>query len=766
MAKSKAKANAAELGGRNKNGNQTLKALEKRKRKLEHKQVHLQKQLKHQERMKQQQQAKQQKQAKQQQEAKQRDSNGISKQYNNFDKDASLARTKKHQADAMRMAAEATSAPSSRAKNHVADAVHRATAAMRADAVLVDSVPDDMDMDDHATGESLESLRARDISKSGAQEPIAYGTSPPQTAGRLGVLTSATGQYDTINTFGGPIKLDQGMKMAIGHIIVDGPTHMFYEDHVRTVLTACGSLTKDGLPLQRVMELIHAQARELGMGEAGVTAETHLHKAWCVEQARQLAEEVDDEALGDVIAALKGKTALRRQQTPGLSAIYESFRSGTPQPDALGAEQGFIQPRQPASATQSRQQGRMSRPPVPTITVSAPTQGFQSGPSAITTKSAQPSGSTFGRLSSMLAFGGPSQAPASQGKYQPGFWPFGNASLPQPQTGGLASSSDDRLAAMAHNYLRSTEASAGAASPSVKTEDPIILAPFAGAVQHQPLGVLQEAPAHSDVAVKVELEGGGSDRENVGGPGEPGFFHPAASGIANQARHFVHNTDERPSVPRASSIVPEQPVHILPVVPQESKAVTPTASCVMVMDSHMFNSVDMWKACQTLFAKYGFRGMERIDRHHMVYLQDRQAAVQATNDTFTVDGKTCRITLVGQRYMSMHQVFAAHTLVEPADSETLIPALAHVLGVPFCLEESREKYTVVVTLDQGVRPASFRVKVPGDGRPQTIKFQATSMINCKHCGARHTVLAKCTALTVAPAPVQGMLLYLDAPPAV
>ncbi|KAK5109831.1 hypothetical protein LTR85_002045 [Meristemomyces frigidus] len=81
-------------------------------------------------------------------------------------------------------------------------------------------------------------------------------------SGNRKFINSAPGSYETFNTLAGPVLVDEGMKLNIGHIIADGPAHVFHQDHMRAVVAASGS---SGLQLQRIVEVLHAQARDLGM---------------------------------------------------------------------------------------------------------------------------------------------------------------------------------------------------------------------------------------------------------------------------------------------------------------------------------------------------------------------------------------------------------------------------------------------------------------------------------------------------------------------
>jgi len=110
------------------------------------------------------------------------------------------------------------------------------------------------------------------------------------------------------------MKLDERTNLAIGHITVDGPKHVFYDQHVQAVVAACGSISGCGEQFQRIAEVLHVQAKDLGFEAIAGEAEGHLRKAWCVVQSKALALTMDDQdTLAEFITS-KIRTKTRRSE--------------------------------------------------------------------------------------------------------------------------------------------------------------------------------------------------------------------------------------------------------------------------------------------------------------------------------------------------------------------------------------------------------------------------------------------------------------------
>ena len=68
------------------------------------------------------------------------------------------------------------------------------------------------------------------------------------------------GTVRSMDTFAGPVAVDEQTKLALGHILVDGSQHPFFGTHVRAVIADCGSVAC-GHQLQRFIEVLHVQAK-------------------------------------------------------------------------------------------------------------------------------------------------------------------------------------------------------------------------------------------------------------------------------------------------------------------------------------------------------------------------------------------------------------------------------------------------------------------------------------------------------------------------
>ena len=123
----------------------------------------------------------------------------------------------------------------------------------------------------------------------------------------------------------GPVLIDERTKVAIGHLLVDGPGHMFHPLHLDAVVRACGSASKSGERLLRICDLVRVQSEELGMPQNASGVLTELRNAWCLAQAKALASEVDDlDSLPRILAAILQVCAGREGSTATAQQIMQA----------------------------------------------------------------------------------------------------------------------------------------------------------------------------------------------------------------------------------------------------------------------------------------------------------------------------------------------------------------------------------------------------------------------------------------------------------
>ncbi|KAK5731787.1 hypothetical protein LTR17_011138 [Elasticomyces elasticus] len=139
--------------------------------------------------------------------------------------------------------------------------------------------------------------------------------------------------------------LDPVAALAVGHLILDDPTHRMYQQHVDSLLNA-----SDSVLFQELVQHLRRKGEELGMPDGANTAVTALTSAYCERIAGELAGSVLSE---DMLAEVVAIVVRRRSHEHGEAWDPRSFLDSVRQQLGVAAR-GIVEPAQEAEATQPR----------------------------------------------------------------------------------------------------------------------------------------------------------------------------------------------------------------------------------------------------------------------------------------------------------------------------------------------------------------------------------------------------------------------------
>ncbi|KAK3654181.1 hypothetical protein LTR56_004236 [Elasticomyces elasticus] len=139
--------------------------------------------------------------------------------------------------------------------------------------------------------------------------------------------------------------LDPVAALAVGHLILDDPTHRMYQQHVDSLLNA-----SDSVRFEELVQHLRRKGEELGMPDGANTAVTALTSVYCERIAGELAGSVlSEDMLAEVVAIIVRRQSHEHGEAWDPRSFLESVRQ------QLGiAARGIVEPAQEAEATQPR----------------------------------------------------------------------------------------------------------------------------------------------------------------------------------------------------------------------------------------------------------------------------------------------------------------------------------------------------------------------------------------------------------------------------
>ncbi|KAK6408047.1 hypothetical protein LTR81_017489 [Elasticomyces elasticus] len=141
--------------------------------------------------------------------------------------------------------------------------------------------------------------------------------------------------------------LDPVAALAVGHLILDDPTHRMYRQHVDSLLNA-----SDSVRFEELIQHLRRKGEELGMPDGADKAVTALTSAYCERVACELAGSVlSEDMLAEVVAII----VRRQSQEHGEAWDLRRFLDSVRQQLGITAKK-FVKPAQDAAATRPQRE--------------------------------------------------------------------------------------------------------------------------------------------------------------------------------------------------------------------------------------------------------------------------------------------------------------------------------------------------------------------------------------------------------------------------
>ncbi|KAK4539530.1 hypothetical protein LTR36_010875 [Oleoguttula mirabilis] len=619
------------------------------------------------------------------------------------------------------------------------------------------------------------------------------------------------------DTFIGPIAVDERTKIAIGHLIVDGSTHVFYPNHVRAIVAACGSITHSGEQLQRVCELMHAQARDLGMSQNAGMVESDLRKV----MARQLAAEVDDaDTLAAVVAMLMHTRAAQGGEPLSITDLCHKLEAGLTGSNDFPQQGDHAAPARSQKDILSRaakaldtlwdEPSLRNMPPeaardILNSCIATPQDLHVAHVMADNEVNAYYSQSLFDLGGAYEDAGQAWKALSDADRLQ---WTNSHAGLLDGNLNMLREQSNDMIRAAlkghfqqqrtplskpsiptgsqqapkisfgvpttiptyrsANNFDQASSAAVGAGTSAARNT------PNTGAYR-QPLHSFAQPGVQDTVLVKREVDSspakqptpppaaGSSAQKQLDNQILPSIVQPLnipnGDPLASKQQYLsLRDTAQPLNALKGESVASKQQT-------QPLRGIAPPLN-ILNTDLDTSSRLDL-ERCVT-FMKYGYRRVEKQGMTRVVHLKNHQFAREACKATSKLGKRSFRPRLFRSDPPGApwtQQVFVA-TAGSAVDVGSIITALAQVSQTRFCLQHADDHLTFVVTFDRAVRARQFDVKILRLGKAYIIRFKASQLHPCKSCRTKHANAVGCAQLFVATPPGPGIALYLVAPPAV
>ncbi|GAB1734256.1 hypothetical protein NU195Hw_g3208t1 [Hortaea werneckii] len=557
----------------------------------------------------------------------------------------------------------------------------------------------------------------------------------------------------TLNTFVGPLTVDARVAIAVQHLLFDTPEHPLYAGHMDAIISQCdgGSIAESGYQLQRMCELVHAQATELNVVPKGSQLEEEVRTAWAKKQGQALGEQINgtatfpdaisamimaqpehdrsSEKIKDILRAVEDKCDKQAQVTVGEGNVPQASADPDehlvlpyhPDIDAPAATASkpdatyrplsatFLQPFSaiPYQAVPAAEQ--ISKTGLAAKSTGFNQRGFSAGSVAekvIPSKPAAEATRSFPRSVSAFSTGEP-----------PNGREFGSSDQEEPgqeqnsvqNRNGTGANGRYPYGHPLHNWI---------VKPAVKVEE---------SEQDDNTSVnstsAQNVAADVSTAPKSLQQDGGGPASSASAAGVPASSASAA-GVPPDTGSLRHPLQQ--------------------VVPP---------GCVVLSTLHVNNKHGtVTNAIKSEFQAFGCKNPKRLSGDRwLVRLGSLEFAREAASRTFNFDLHGVK-NQIKPRLHTDPQVFTAGVPTSTSMPDLLL-SISALYKRPFCLQysdKSRFSLLMVLTLSERILVDTFQVKVATNGSSTTVHFAET------HVPVGH--------LAVVPTPPQAQNYHLNTPP--